>query len=119
MDLQLKNRTCVVTGASRGIGRGIAKVLAGEGCRVAIVARRKNLLEELADEIAAAGHTRPIVVAEDLIRARAVTFVAVNVVTVTTPPEATAGPMWMTRAVFWRSHTGYPRSAASRRSASC
>jgi len=66
MDLKLEGRTCVVTGASRGIGRGIAKVLAAEGCRIAVVARRTNLLEELADEIAAAGHTRPIVIAEDL-----------------------------------------------------
>src|SRR5690348_15718137 len=40
MDLKLKDRTCLVTGASRGIGRGIAKVLAAEGCRVAVVARR-------------------------------------------------------------------------------
>ena len=66
MDLKLKDRTCVVTGASRGIGRGIATVLAAEGCRVAVVARRANLLAELADEIAAAGHTRPLVLAEDL-----------------------------------------------------
>jgi 3-oxoacyl-[acyl-carrier protein] reductase len=66
MDLKLEGRTCVVTGASRGIGRGIAKVLAAEGCRIAIVARRANLLEELADEIAAVGHTRPVVIAEDL-----------------------------------------------------
>jgi 3-oxoacyl-[acyl-carrier protein] reductase len=66
MDLKLEGRTCVVTGASRGIGRGIAKVLAAEGGRIAMVARRANLLEELADEIAAAGHTRPVVLAEDL-----------------------------------------------------
>jgi 3-oxoacyl-[acyl-carrier protein] reductase len=66
MDLNLHDRTCLVTGASRGIGRGIAKVLAAEGCRVAVVARRANLLAELADEIAAAGGTRPLVLAEDL-----------------------------------------------------
>jgi 3-oxoacyl-[acyl-carrier protein] reductase len=66
MDLQLEHRTCLVTGASRGIGHGIAKVLAGEGCRIAIVARRAGLLHELADEIAAAGDTRPLVLAEDL-----------------------------------------------------
>jgi 3-oxoacyl-[acyl-carrier protein] reductase len=66
MDLQLRDKTCLVTGASRGIGRGIAKVLAAEGCRVAILARRANLLDELANEIEAAGGTRPLIVAEDL-----------------------------------------------------
>ena len=45
MDLKLQDKTCVVTGASRGIGRGIAKVLAAEGCRVAVVARRSQLLD--------------------------------------------------------------------------
>ena len=71
MDLKLHDRTCLVTGASRGIGRGIAKVMAAEGCRVAVVARRAKLLEELADEIVAAGGTRPLVIAEDLTRAGA------------------------------------------------
>jgi 3-oxoacyl-[acyl-carrier protein] reductase len=66
MDLQLKNKTCLVTGASRGIGRGAAKVMAAEGCKVAIVARRAHLLDELAAEIVKAGGTQPLVVAEDL-----------------------------------------------------
>jgi 3-oxoacyl-[acyl-carrier protein] reductase len=66
MDLQLQGKTCLVTGASRGIGRGTAKVLAAEGCRLAIVARRANLLEEVASEIAAAGGARPLIVTEDL-----------------------------------------------------
>jgi 3-oxoacyl-[acyl-carrier protein] reductase len=66
MDLQLKNKTCVVTGASRGIGRGTARIMAAEGCRVALVARRAHLLDELAAEIVAAGGAQPLVVAEDL-----------------------------------------------------
>ena len=66
MDLKLQDKTCVVTGASRGIGRGIAKVLAAEGCRVAVVARRSQLLDELAAEVVAAGGTPPVVVAADL-----------------------------------------------------
>ncbi len=71
MDLQLRGKTCLVTGASRGIGRGTAKIMAAEGCRLAVLARRANLLEELADEIEAADAERPLVVAEDLAAAGA------------------------------------------------
>ena len=53
MDLQLKNKTALVTGASQGIGRAIAKGLAAEGVRVCIAARRRELLEELSREIVA------------------------------------------------------------------
>lgn len=67
MDLQLKDRTALVTGASSGIGRSIAKALADEGVRVAIVARRRNLLEELADEIVAADCPRPHVIDADVL----------------------------------------------------
>jgi 3-oxoacyl-[acyl-carrier protein] reductase len=67
MDLQLQEKTCLVTGASRGIGRGAAKVLAAEGCRVAVVARRKNLLDELAREIEAFGAVAPVIIDEDLL----------------------------------------------------
>ncbi|HEX3116997.1 MAG TPA: SDR family oxidoreductase [Bradyrhizobium sp.] len=57
MDLDLKSKTAVVSGASIGIGRAIAKGLALEGVRVIGVARRKDLLDQLAQEIKAAGGT--------------------------------------------------------------
>jgi len=53
MDLQLSGRTALVTGASMGIGRGIARALAQEGVKLAVVARRRNLLEELQKELKA------------------------------------------------------------------
>jgi 3-oxoacyl-[acyl-carrier protein] reductase len=66
MDLKLAGKRCLVTGASRGIGHGTAKVLAAEGCRVAILARRESLLDELATEIERAGRERPLIIVEDL-----------------------------------------------------
>ena len=66
MDLQLKDKTALVTGASVGIGRGIAKALAAEGVKLAISARRADKLQEVADEIVAAGGHRPIIIESDL-----------------------------------------------------
>jgi 3-oxoacyl-[acyl-carrier protein] reductase len=66
MDLQLKDRTAVVTGASSGIGRGIAACLAREGVRLLLVARRGELLRKLADQLAGEGLPRPAAVAADI-----------------------------------------------------
>ena len=67
MDLQLNGKTALVTGASAGIGRGIAKALAAEGVRVAVTARRIEKLRELAAEIAAAGGTEPVCIEQDML----------------------------------------------------
>ena len=53
MDLELAGRTALVTGASAGIGRGIALALAAEGVRLAVTARRRERLEALAREAGA------------------------------------------------------------------
>ncbi|MGE0224421.1 MAG: SDR family oxidoreductase [Acetobacteraceae bacterium] len=66
MDLKLAGKTCLVTGASAGIGDGIARVMAREGVRLAVLARRGERLEALADEIQAETGSRPLVVVADL-----------------------------------------------------
>jgi 3-oxoacyl-[acyl-carrier protein] reductase len=48
MDLQLSGKVAIVTGASRGMGRAIAEVLAAEGMRLALAARSRDQLGELA-----------------------------------------------------------------------
>jgi len=66
MDLQLKGRRALVTGASVGIGRGIATALAAEGVHVAVTARRADKLRELAAEIVAAGGAEPVLIEQDM-----------------------------------------------------
>lgn len=66
MDLGLGGKTALVTGASMGIGRGIAEALGREGVRLAIAARRGNLLEEVADGIVSRGGVRPVIIVQDV-----------------------------------------------------
>jgi NADP-dependent 3-hydroxy acid dehydrogenase YdfG len=49
--MDLTDRVAVVTGASSGIGAATARVLAREGCAVALAARREDRLREIADDI--------------------------------------------------------------------
>jgi 3-oxoacyl-[acyl-carrier protein] reductase len=76
MDLQLQGKTALVTGASIGIGRGIALALSREGVRLALMARRAPLLEEVATQIATAGGTKPALIVEDLLKDGAATRIA-------------------------------------------
>lgn len=53
--MALAGRVCVVTGASKGIGRGIAVQLGGAGATVYITGRSVDKLQECADEIESRG----------------------------------------------------------------
>jgi 3-oxoacyl-[acyl-carrier protein] reductase len=55
MDLQLKGKKAIVTGATRGIGRAIADTLADEGCNVAICARNAEQVDSAVKALSAKG----------------------------------------------------------------
>jgi len=55
MDMGLHGKVALVTGASRGIGKAIATALAAEGCRLVIMARSRETLEETSQELRTSG----------------------------------------------------------------
>ena len=68
MDLGLKGRTAVITGASKGIGLAVAQGFAAEGCNVHLVARSQAALETAAATIRAAHKVQVSIHALDLAR---------------------------------------------------
>jgi 3-oxoacyl-[acyl-carrier protein] reductase len=66
MQLGIKGRTALLSGASRGLGRACALALAQEGVDVTIVARRRDVLEQTATEIQAATGVTVTPVAGDI-----------------------------------------------------
>src|SRR5580692_3574047 len=72
MDLGLKGRAALITGASKGIGKAIALGLAEEGVRLALLARTQSALQAAADEIRAVTGTTVLTLPTDIRDAAAV-----------------------------------------------
>lgn len=66
MNFDFNGQTALVTGASQGIGRAIARMLAAQGVRVAMAARRIDLLEALRTDIVRGGGVEPAIIEADL-----------------------------------------------------
>ena len=77
----------LVTGASGGIGADLARIFAGHGHDLALVARGKEQLEALADEIEATGRPRPLILPCDLTAAGAVATLAAQLDAAGVVPE--------------------------------
>ncbi len=71
MDMLLRGKTALVTGASAGIGRATAIALAAEGVHLALVGRRESALHEVAASIVASGGHTPAVIIQDALASEA------------------------------------------------
>jgi NAD(P)-dependent dehydrogenase (short-subunit alcohol dehydrogenase family) len=64
MEINLKGRTAVITGGSRGLGEAMAKALAGAGAQIALVARDRVRLEKVRSDIDALKGTAEVFIAD-------------------------------------------------------
>lgn len=106
MDMELTGRRVLVTGASQGIGEGLAKAFAAEGCHLALVARSADKLEALAAGLRAAHGVRVDVLALDMTQAGAVeeimAFAGDADVLVNNAGAIPGGNLWDVDAQAWR-----------------
>lgn len=72
MDLNLKNKTVLITGASKGIGKGVARSMAAEGCNLHLISRTRKDLEVTASEITGNYGVRVDIHAKDLSNSNAI-----------------------------------------------
>ena len=101
MDLGLDGRAALVTGASKGLGLGIARALAAEGARVAVSSRSRERIDAAAAAIGASGYvhdSREVDAAEGLIDAVEADLGPLDVLVVNTGgPPAGADPLGFSR----------------------
>lgn len=107
MDLQLKGRRVAITGASQGIGEGLARSFAGEGCPLWLVARSGDRLASLASELKEAHGVEVKTLAIDMTAPGAVQEVAQFVdgvdVLVNNAGSIPGGNLWDVDETAWRS----------------
>ncbi|WP_323029629.1 SDR family oxidoreductase [Castellaniella defragrans] len=106
MDMKLAGRRVLITGASQGIGEGLARSFAAEGCRLALTARSADRLGALAAELHAAHGVHVDVLALDMTRPGAieeiVAFAGDADVLVNNAGAIPGGTLWDVDEARWR-----------------
>jgi NAD(P)-dependent dehydrogenase (short-subunit alcohol dehydrogenase family) len=106
MDLQLRGKKVLITGASQGIGEGLAEVFAEEGCNLVLVARSGGKLASLAERLRAKHSVEVSVCERDIAApaaAEAIGGAAGPVdVLVNNAGAIPGGDLWQVDGVNWR-----------------
>lgn len=106
MNLQLAGQRVLVTGASQGIGEGLAKVFAEEGAHLHLVARSVDKLERLAAQLRAAHGVDVVIQQADIAAPGAVEAIATAAgdldVLVNNAGAIPGGDLWQVNAAEWR-----------------
>ena len=106
MDMRLAGRRVLITGASQGIGEGLARSFAAEGCRLALTARSADRLRALAAELHDAHGVQTDVLALDMTRPGAieeiVAFAGDADVLVNNAGAIPGGTLWDLDDARWR-----------------
>lgn len=106
MDLQLRGKTVLITGASQGIGEGLAEVFAEEGCNLHLVARSREKMAALADRLRAAHGVTVAVHEQDIAAPSAAERIAAAAgdidVLVNNAGAIPGGDLWDVDAERWR-----------------
>jgi NAD(P)-dependent dehydrogenase (short-subunit alcohol dehydrogenase family) len=76
MDLELRGKTALVTGGSRGIGLAVARALGAERTHVALCARDAAVLEQATARVAREAGTQTLAIPADLSQLKEVCFLA-------------------------------------------
>lgn len=106
MDLKLHGKNVVITGASQGIGEGLATVFAEEGCNLHLVARSVDKLDALADRLREAHGVKVVTQEQDITAPDAAQAIASAVehidVLVNNAGAIPGGDLWQINRDAWR-----------------